>query len=68
MKRYSMKWSNLSSGYKEQLALEKRRAYGKKVVGSVPAKTTGEAWFRKQSAKFQDQILGKDVGNVRLFR
>lgn len=63
-KKAAKKWSNLSSGYKEQLALEKRRAYGKKVVGSVPAKTTGEAWFRKQSAKFQDQILGKDVGKL----
>ena len=40
----------------------KRKAWLRENVGSVPAKTTYNQWLRGQSAKFQDQYLGKTKG------
>ena len=41
---------------------KRRRAWLKQNVGNVPAKTTYAKWLRGQSAKFQDEYLGKTKG------
>lgn len=46
--------------------LERRKATGSKGVTTVQQKTTYESWLTRQSAGFQDDVLGKTKG--RLFR
>ena len=41
---------------------KKRQAWLRENVGKTPAKTTYNQWLRGQSAKFQDQYLGKQKG------
>lgn len=43
-----------------------RREWARRNIGQVPAETTYGQWLNRQSAKFQDQVLGKTRG--RLFR
>lgn len=43
-----------------------RKQWAKKNIGRVPSETTYEQFLRRQSAKFQDEVLGKTKG--RLFR
>lgn len=43
-----------------------RQEWANRVVGQVPAETTYDQWLRRQSAAFQDDILGPTRG--RLFR
>lgn len=43
-----------------------RQEWANRVVGQVPAETTYDQWLRRQSAAFQDDILGPARG--RLFR
>ena len=43
-----------------------RQEWANRVVGQVPAETTYDQWLRRQSAEFQDDVLGPARG--RLFR
>ena len=45
---------------------EIRSEWAKKNIGQVPAETTYNQWLRRQSAGFQDEVLGKTKG--KLFR
>ena len=42
------------------------RTRKRELIGQVPAKTTYQDWLRRQTAEFQDDVLGKTKG--RLFR
>lgn len=40
------------------------RAQGRKLIGTVPAKVTYGEWLKRQSASFQDDVLGKTRGQL----
>ena len=57
--------ANLPRGHKGKFdAFARRRK--RELIGQVPAKTTYQDWLKRQSAAFQDDVLGKARG--KLFR
>lgn len=59
-------WRNLSVAKRNALVANVRTAWQRRNIGTVPADVTYGPWLAKQSAAFQDQVLGKTKG--KLFR
>lgn len=57
------KVEDLPRGYKTAYNKWSRKRV-RELVGQVPAQTTFEQWFRKQSEDFQDEYLGKTKANI----
>ena len=53
------KWKNYSTGRRASETAKARKAYGKNVIGSVPAETTYAEFLKRQPKSFQVEVLGK---------
>lgn len=59
-------WKGMSRKDRGALVKQKRDAWGEKNIGTLPSKTTYPEFLKRQSAKFQDDVLGPTRG--KLFR
>jgi len=53
------KWKDYSTSRRSIETAKARRAYGKNVIGSVPADTTYPEFLKRQPKAFQEEVLGK---------
>ncbi len=60
------KWKKLNSAQRTRRIKRLRRNWADENIGRVPAEITYEQWLERQSAKFQDDVLGPTKG--KLFR
>lgn len=55
-------WKNLDPKQRNALIGKERTAWQKANIGRVPAETTYDQFLRRQSAQFQDEVLGQTKG------
>lgn len=60
--RAGARWSNMDARTRNAAVARIRQEWAREAVGQVPARTTYEAWLRRQPAAFQDEVLGKTKG------
>jgi len=60
------KWKSLDPKQRNRLIAKERKAFANEAIGEVPAETTYQQFLSRQSAEFQDEVLGKTKG--KLFR
>jgi len=53
------KWKDYSTSRRSIETARARKAYGKNVIGSVPADTTYPEFLKRQPKAFQEEVLGK---------
>ena len=56
------RWKELSPKQRNSLTAKERNAWQKQNIGTVPAETTYDQFLRRQSASFQDEVLGETKG------
>lgn len=60
------RWREMSAAERRAAIRDVKERWSARAIGQVPATETYGPWLRRQSAEFQDQVLGKAKG--RLFR
>lgn len=55
-------WSKMSAKERREAVAAKRQAWQRENIGQVPAATTYQEWLGRQTAGFQDKVLGPKRG------
>lgn len=60
------KWRKMSAKQRNNAIRQQKQTWANRVVGQVPGDTTYDAWLRRQSTAFQNEVLG--VRKAQAFR
>jgi SPP1 gp7 family putative phage head morphogenesis protein len=58
------KWKTMSAAERNAAIKARRQKWTEENIGQVPAKQTYDEWLRKQPNSFQDEVLGKEKGEM----